>query len=101
LEDKTSAGCGYDFLCIAGEHTVEVELKTFTKDGRIVLTSTELQQAAATREAYYLVGLLDDGGAPEQWQGHVIQNPIGKLLTLGQFDIQATLQAVAATIFDF
>ena len=101
LEDKTTAGCGYDFLCIAGEQTVEVELKTFTKDGRIVLTSTELQQAAATREAYYLVGLLDDGGPPEQWHGHVIQNPIGKLLTLGQFDIQATLQAVAANIFDF
>ena len=64
-------------------------------------TSTELQEAAATRDAYYLVGLLDDGGPPEQWQGHVIQNPIGKLLTLGQFDIQATLQAVVATIFDF
>lgn len=100
-EEKTSAGCAYDFLCIAGEQTVEVELKTFSRDGRVVLTSTELQEAAATRDAYYLVGLLDDGGPPEQWQGHVIQDPIGKLLTVGQFDIQATLQAVVATIFDF
>jgi len=45
--------------------------------------------------------LLDEGGPAEQWHGYLIQNPTNALLTLGQLDIQATLQASAATIFNF
>jgi hypothetical protein len=78
-----------------------VELKTFTRDGRIVLTSGKLQEAAASGDACYLVALLDEGGPAEQQIDYLIRNPSNALLISGQLDIEATLQAAAATIFNF
>ena len=100
VADKRNAGCGYDFLCSIGDQEAKVEVKTFIKDGRIVLTTLELQEAAASNEEYYLIGMLDDEKPPHMWSVFLIRNPIDTLLTKGEFDIQTKLQAKAADIFD-
>lgn len=100
LADKRDQGCGYDFLCVMGEREVKLEVKTFAQDGRVVVTSLELQEAAASQDDYYLIGILDDGKLEYEWSTFLIPNPINILLTKGEFDIQAKLQAPAADVFD-
>jgi len=99
LDDTRDRGCGYDFLCAAGEHKVKLEVKTFAQDGQVFVTSTELQEAAASKDDYYLIGVLDDGKPEHEWFTIIVPDPIGILLTKGMFDIQATLKASATDIF--
>ena len=99
IDDKREPGCGYDFLCAMGGREVKLEVKTFTQDGRVVVTSTELQEAAASQDDYYLIGVLDDGKSEYEWSTFLIRNPLDILLTKGEFDIQAKLQASAADVF--
>ena len=99
--DMRLTACGYDFLAATGERDVELEVKTFSRDGRVVVTSRELQQAAVSQEDYYLVGVLDDGGPENDWPTFSICNPAATLLSKGEFDIQAKLQAPAAEVFEF
>lgn len=100
VADKREQNCGYDFLCLMGERQVEVEVKTFTIDGRVVVTASELHAATASRGDYYLVGVLDDGKPENEWRTFMISDPIQVLLSTGDFDIEATLHASASDVFE-
>ncbi|MFQ5851498.1 MAG: protein NO VEIN domain-containing protein [Candidatus Binatia bacterium] len=100
VADKRDSVCGYDFLCAMGEREVKLEIKTFIRNGRVVVTSLELQEAAASQDDYYLIGMLDDGKPEYEWSTFILRNPIDVLLTEGEFDIQAKLQASATDIFN-
>lgn len=99
LADVRSQKCGFDFLCRLDGREVKVEVKAFTEDGRAILTSRELHEAAVSKDDYYLLGLLDDGTPPQSWRSFVHPNPLQTLLTIGEFDIQAKLLAPAKTLF--
>ncbi len=99
LTDKRDLGCGYDFLCVMGGREVRLEVKTFTRNGRVVLSSRELQEAAASRGDYYLIGALDELKPEYEWSTFIIPNPIDFLLTKGDFDIQTKLQVSAEEVF--
>jgi len=100
LHDMRDAGCGYDFLCAMGDRKVKLEVKTFVRNGRVVMTNVELQQATISQDDYYLVGVLDDGKPQYEWATYLIQNPIHILLTKGELDVQPKLRASAAEIFN-
>jgi len=100
LHDMRDAGCGYDFLCAMGEREVKLEVKTFVRNGRVVITSAELREAAVSQDNYYLLGVLDDAKPQREWATFLVQNPIHILLTKGQLDLQAKLRASAAEIFN-
>jgi len=100
VADKRSEDCGYDFLGKIGEHQVKLEVKTFTIDGRIIITVPELRAAAESQDDYYLVGVLDDGKPEAEWCTFIASNPIQVLLSRGEFDIEAKLHAPAADIFE-
>lgn len=100
IADKRDPGCGYDFLCAMGEQEVKLEIKTFIINGRIVMTSLELREAAASQGDYFLVGVLDNEKPEYEWPCFIIRNPIDILLTKGEFDIQAKLQALAEDVFN-
>lgn len=90
-KDTTNDSCGYDFECLQGPELVRVEVKTFTKDGRIVVSPNELQSAGIYGKAYYLVGFLDDG--PEAgWASAIIRDPFGRLLEKGGFSLDTVLE---------
>jgi len=100
LADKRDEGCGYDFLCSLGDQEVYLEVKTFARNGRVIVSSNELQTAAAYQDAYFLVGILDDDQCPEyDWKSFIVQNPLQLLLKVGEFDIQPKLQALAEKVF--
>lgn len=90
IADKRDAGCGYDFLCTLGDREIKLEVKTFNNDGRVVFTSRELQEAAASKEGYCLIGVLDDGRPINEWDAFKMYNPIDNLLTKGDFDIETS-----------
>jgi len=96
VDDKRGVRCGYDFLCDMGDREVKLEVKTFTRDGRVVVTKLELQEAAASQDDYYLIGILDNGKPEYDWDTFKLRNPIDTLLTKGQ----AKLQVSAANIFN-
>lgn len=98
-EDRRDDRCGYDFLCLAGDRHVELEIKTFAPGGRVVLSSAELRAAAIGQGDYYLVGILDDGGAPSGWRTYILCDPLDKLLAQGEMDVDAKLVASADVIF--
>jgi hypothetical protein len=100
VADKRNENCGYDFLGKMGERQVNLEVKTFTIDGRVIITDTELRAAADSQDDYYLVGVLDDGKPEAEWCTSIISNPIQVLLSRGEFDIEAKLCAPAAEIFE-
>lgn len=99
-QDTRDLGCGYDFLCAKGERLVKLEIKTCTPDGQVFVTSSELQEAATAKGDFYLVGVLDDGRPENEWDTVVVPDPLDVLLTVGAFDIEATLRAAAAEVFD-
>jgi hypothetical protein len=98
-EDKRENGCGFDFLCSQDARTVKLEIKTFSSDGRVVVTSNELREAAASGDEYYLIGVLDNGKPENEWNTFLIQNPINLLLSQGTLDLEAKLQVSAREIF--
>jgi hypothetical protein len=99
-EDKRFDGCGYDFLCELGNRKVKLEVKTFIEKGRVILTPLELQQAAASRTDYYLIGVLDNGKPAYEWQAFLLEDPISLLLSCGEFDIQTKLQVSPSDLFE-
>ena len=101
ITDRRADKCGYDFLCAMGGKEIKLEVKTFTRNGRIVVTNRELQVAAGDRDNYYLVGVLDDENPETEWSTTFqIRNPLESLLIKGEFDFQTTLKVIAAEIFD-
>jgi len=77
-----------------------VEVKTFTRNGKIVVTALELQEAALRKKDYYLVGVLDNGKAEYEWPTFVMQNPVYALLREGEFDFQTKLELKPGDLFD-
>ncbi len=100
VSDMTKQGCGYDFLCKLDNREVQVEVKTFTRNGKIVVTALELQEAALRKKDYYLVGVLDNGKAEYEWPTFVMQNPVYALLREGEFDFQTKLELTPGDLFD-
>jgi len=100
VEDKRSEDCGYDFLGKMGERQVKLEIKTFTLDGRVIVTAGELRAAAESQGDYYLIGVMDDGKPEAQWRTFIASDPLQILLSRGEFDIEAKLCAPAAEIFE-
>jgi len=98
-KDTRSDGTGYDFVCRQCEREVKVEVKTFTPDGRVILSANELRAAALLGDDYYLIGFVDSG-PEQQWASRILQNPFPKLLDKGKFDLDVKLQAKAVEIFD-
>ena len=99
--DKRNDGCGYDFLCILDAKEVKLEVKTFAQNGRIIISSRELQAAAEDPNNYYLIGVLDDEDIEKPWsEVGIIYNPLEILITRGNFDFQAKLTVVASEIFE-
>jgi len=101
IADKRELKCGYDFLCAMNRREVKLEVKTFTQDGRIFVTSHELQEAATSQNDYYLIGVLfDEKTKHHEWSTFIIRNPIDILLTKGEFVIQTEIVASASDIFN-
>lgn len=99
VKDARQDGCGYDFLCHYEGGEIKVEVKTFLPRGRIFMSKKELQAAATAESDYVLIGFVESG-LPEQWQSAIIRNPISLLLSVGQFELDAKLQASAKDVFD-
>lgn len=99
VDDTRHLPCGYDFLCAMGDARVELEVKTFTPDGRVIVTINELREALAAQDDYWIVGVVDDGKPPHTWATSLLRNPGAHLLAVGEFDIEAKLEAVAADVF--
>jgi hypothetical protein len=97
--DARNDGCGYDYLCAYESKKIKMEVKTFAPQGRVHLTARELQEAATSREEYFLVGVLDTGGPPDKWPARVLRDPLHTLLSRGEFEIEATLALAAHEVF--
>jgi hypothetical protein len=98
-KDTTNDNCGYDFECLQGTELVRVEVKTFSEDGRIMVSPNELQSAGIYGKVYYLVGFLDDG--PESgWASAIIRDPFGRLLEKGGFNLDIALEIRPKDLFD-
>lgn len=65
--DRREDGCGNDFLCLMANREAKLEVKTFVHDGRVVVTTEELREAATSTSDYYLVGVLDDSKPENEW----------------------------------
>jgi len=89
---------GYDFLASLGSESVKLEVKTFTLDGQAVVTEGELRQAAQSRSAYWLVGVIDDGGPPPSWRTILVQDPLMRLLREGRFAASFELHVSAEAL---
>jgi hypothetical protein len=101
LKDVRDEGCGYDFLCTRDDHHVFIEVKTFTRNGYVSVTSNELKVAASKGKDYYLIGVLaEESEGPHLWQTSQLQDPILKLIADGTFRIHAELRTSAAQLFD-
>jgi hypothetical protein len=98
-KDMRQQKCGYDFLCVHGGREVKLEVKTFTENGRVVVTAGELQASALGRNDYFLVGLLDEGPVTT-WRTVIRQDPLPLLLTHGEFEIEASLKMPATVLWN-
>ena len=101
VADTREDGCGYDFLCKLDGREVKIEVKTFADNGRVVVTSKELREAASSRADYYLIGILEDENPAQQWRTFCTPDPIGLLLAKGELELQAELAVRADILFDF
>jgi hypothetical protein len=91
VEDRRSLDCGYDFLGRLEDLDVELEVKTFAPNGRMIFAGSEIREAAAARQGYYLIAVVDNGGPVNTWEVGILQDPIAVLLAMGRFDIDAKL----------
>ncbi len=99
IKDVRRDNCGYDFLCAKDEEKVFVEVKTFTANGRVIVTSKEMQVAAKEGKKYYLVGVLDEREHNQYPDVKVVIDPIEILLKKGEFDAVVQMQIEAKEIF--
>ncbi len=98
VRDTTKDNCGYDFECRQGTELVQVEVKTFSDGGRVIVSPNELQAAGRLGNSYYLVGFLDSG--PEAtWPSAIIRDPFGPLIEKGSFDMDIVLEIRPKDLF--
>ena len=100
ISDQRKLRCGYDFLCELEGRKIRVEVKTFTIGGRVIVTTEELREAAASRGDYYLLGVLDDGSPPTGWGTFSTRDPFADLISKGKLAIRAKLELPAGDVFD-
>ncbi len=100
IEDHRTPPRGYDFLCSREGCSVRLEIKTFARHGRVIVTSGELREAANDGTSYYLVAVLDNGLAPESWDTFILRNPIDNLLHLGTFRTDPELHVPSEALID-
>jgi len=102
VRDTRKDGCGFDFEAKYSNRLVKLEVKTFTLDGRVIVTSRELQAAAEHRSDYYLIGVLDDRSQSRaHWKTFLMRDPILSLISMGNFVLDTKLQIDASELFDF
>jgi Domain of unknown function (DUF3883) len=102
LRDTRSERCGFDCEVQHGDRIVKLEVKTFTPDGRVIVTNRELQAAAEYKSEYYLIGVLDSDSVPRaHWTTFLMRDPLLTLMSLGQFIVEAKLQVDADELFEF
>jgi len=100
VADRRHERCGYDFLCKTAGREVKLEVKTFLPNGRVIVTTDELCEAAASGADYFLLGVLDDGGPATRWKTMLIRNPFPTLVKRGKLTIKTKLEAPASDVFD-
>lgn len=100
VADRTQERCGYDFLCKKGDREVKLEVKTFLLNGRVIVTTDELHEAAASGDGYILLGVLDDGGPANEWNTRLVPDPFRALVKKGKLAIRTKLEALASDVFD-
>ena len=101
VADRRHERCGYDFLCEKACIRVKLEVKTFAPNGRVIVTTEELREAAASGADYFLLGVLDDGGPAAGWRTALIKDPFPTLVKKGKLAIKSKLEAPASDIFEF
>ena len=100
LQDTRDDGCGYDYLCASGGREVNLEIKTFARNGYVSITGNELKVAARNRTDYYMVGVLAEENKPgSDWKTFVICDPINAILQAGTIHIQTEIRTRAADLF--
>ncbi len=100
--DHREKSSGYDFLCkrISDGQNIEVEVKTFAKNGRICLTKKEWSRAKKAKHRYWLVGVRDTGRSKKSWIAEPLPNPYPRLLEADPKVIEVPTYFVSAdTIF--
>lgn len=100
VADRRHERCGYNFLYDKHGQEVKLEVKTFSPGGRVIMTTDELQEAAASGLDYCLLGVLDDGGPATGWRTRLIENPFPALMKKGKLAIKTKLEVPASDIFD-
>jgi len=80
--DRRQESCGYDFLCtrLADGQNIEVEVKTFAKNGRMFFTQKEWLEAEKAGNRYWLVGVLAAGRSTKTWVAERLPNPYRHLI---------------------
>ncbi len=100
IEDKREDICGYDLLCSLNQSEVYLEIKTFTANGRVIMSENEIRAAAEKQDNYYIIGVLDDEDKSEnEWKTYILRNPLKSLISMGNFTIQTRLEAKASDVF--
>jgi hypothetical protein len=61
----------------------------------------ELRRAAEDKDAYFVIGVLDEPKPASQWATAIVQDPIVRLLISGEFAIDTNLQISSAVLFEF
>lgn len=99
IKDRRKDNCGYDFLCVFNGTEVQVEVKTFAPNGRIIFDQRELKTASSSGDRYFLIGVLDSGDSPTNWKTFTIRNPFELLFTKGRFLTDIKLEVSPSEIF--
>ena len=100
--DTRNEACGYDYEVTRGGRLVRLEVKTFSANGRVIVTNREMQAAAVYKADYYLIGVQHSDDIPaSQWVTYMTPDPIFRLMSLGTFVVEAKLQVTASSLFDF
>ena len=100
--DTRNLACGYDYEVKRGGRLVRLEVKTFSANGRVIVTNRELQAAAVHKADYYLIGVQHSDDMPaSQWTTYMTPDPMLRLMSLGTFVVEAKLQVTASSLFSF
>lgn len=99
VEDRRLQTCGYDFLCKDASGTeIEMEVKGSALNGQLFLSENELKRAKSSKQRYWLISFLDDGGPPRRWPTRKLTNPAPQLERLGSLEPVWQLRVDASSV---